>query len=127
MHALASIPFDLWSLRTIGELAGSFVVLLLLILLLPSMWADSAFLRRLRAFRMLFQDLEKPGVNPMSSAQAVLDAGYFAFDAMLASPASKMPPIVDDAFASSAPFALKLLIHMTSEPLPFGLTDSVAL
>jgi len=38
-----------------------------------------------------------------------------------------MPPIVDDAFASSAPFALKLLVHVISEPLPFGATDSVAL
>jgi len=33
MRALASIPFDHWTLRTIGELAGSFVVLLLLNLL----------------------------------------------------------------------------------------------
>ena len=30
MHALASIPFDLWTLRTIGELIGGFAVLVLL-------------------------------------------------------------------------------------------------
>ena len=30
MRALAGIPFDQWTLRTAGELAGSFVVLLLM-------------------------------------------------------------------------------------------------
>ena len=30
MRAIADIPFDQWGLRTIGELAGSFVVLLLM-------------------------------------------------------------------------------------------------
>ncbi len=30
MRALAGIPFDHWTLRTAGELAGSFVVLLLM-------------------------------------------------------------------------------------------------
>ena len=30
MRAIAGIPFDLWTLRTIGEMAGSFVVLLFL-------------------------------------------------------------------------------------------------
>ncbi len=30
MRAIASIPFDQWGLRTAGELAGSFIVLLLM-------------------------------------------------------------------------------------------------
>ena len=37
MRALASIPFDHWTLRTIGELAGQFVVLLLMNILLSQL------------------------------------------------------------------------------------------
>jgi hypothetical protein len=52
---------------------------------------------------------------------------YVAFAAIALKPASKMPPIVEVAFAPSAPFALKLLVQVMDEPLPFGATEIVAL